>query len=131
MNLNDNPNLEQLRDLLRAGDDLAGHHVLWVKKDGAVELTRLPVSQPFNPPPSHEHPEMQLRYETFLAGNEYVGRQAAEDAWWTSELFRNLLERWAAVKGTAGVTEVALHTVAPDGQPLDAEELTFASRRKN
>ena len=130
MNMNNSPNVEQLRDLLRREDDHAGHHVLWVKKDGTVELTCVPKVKPFTPPPPYEHAEMQLRYETFLAGNEYVSPEAAEHAWWTSELFRNLVEQWVSAKGKTEVTGVELHTVAPDGHPLSAEEIAFCAFRK-
>ena len=38
MNLNDNPTIEQFHDLLMQHDDRAGHHALWVRKDGEVML---------------------------------------------------------------------------------------------
>src|SRR5947209_4594208 len=78
MNLNSNPTTGQLRELLRLCDDSAGHHVLWVKKTGDVELSRIPQDQT---PVSFEeaHPDMQVRFETFLAGNEYVGPEGADD----------------------------------------------------
>jgi hypothetical protein len=129
MNLNDNPTVEQFRDLLRPHDDLAGHHVLWVRKDGEVMLTCLPNEPPYGVP-TYEHPDMQMRYGTFPVAHEYVGEEAAEDKWWTSELFRNMLERWAAAKGTAGVTHVELHTVAPYGKPVDAEERAALKRHR-
>jgi hypothetical protein len=83
LNLNDNPTIEQFRDLLRAHDDHAGHHVLWVRKDGEVMLTCLPKSNPRRPP-IYEHPQMQMRYDTFPVGYEYVGLEAAEDKCSTS-----------------------------------------------
>src|SRR5262245_7917384 len=98
MNLNTNPTIEQLRELIRQGDDSAGHHVLWVKKTGEVELSRLPRDRT----PSgleQAHPEMQLRYEPFLAGNEYVGPEAADDQEWVAELFDRLRKEWPKAKG--------------------------------
>jgi hypothetical protein len=118
MNLNDNPTLEHFRDLLRQHDDHAGHHVLWVRKDGEVVLSCLP----------NEHPQMQMRYETFPIGNEYVGPEAAEDRWWTSELFRSMLQQWPKARETPGVMHIDLDTVAPDGQPVDAEEAALLQR---
>ncbi len=121
MNLNDHPTIEQFRYLLRQHDDHAGHHALWVRKDGEVMLTCLPRSNP-RKPPTYENPEMQMYYDTFPVGYEYVGPEAAEDKWWTGELFRNMLEQWTRARGTPGVLHIKLHTVAPDGCPVDAEE---------
>jgi hypothetical protein len=53
-----------------------------------------------------DHPEMQMRCETFLAGNEYVGPEAAEDQEWISELFDRLVREWREVKGKADVAYV-------------------------
>jgi hypothetical protein len=127
MNLNHQPSIEQFRDLLRQHDDQAGHHVLWVRRDGEVMLTCLPNEKPYGVP-TYEHPEMQLRDDTFPLGYEYVGPEAAADNWWTSELFRNVVEQWAKARGTPGVTHVQLHTVAPDGCPVGAEEAARLER---
>lgn len=42
MNLNKNPTVRQLKDLFRVADDEAGHHILWVNKEGDVRVTLLP-----------------------------------------------------------------------------------------
>lgn len=118
MNLNDSPTLEQFRDLLRRHDDHAGHHVLWVREDGEVMITRLDKGGSRRQPPTFDAPDMRLRYGTFPVGYEYVGEEAAEDRWWTSELFANMVRHWAKVKDVAGLTHIKLHTVAPDGCPV-------------
>jgi hypothetical protein len=46
---------------------------------------------------------MQMRYETFLAGNEYVGPEAADDDEWVAELFDSLLREWPRAKGKPDV----------------------------
>jgi hypothetical protein len=127
MNLNNQPNIDQFRDLLRQHDDHAGHHVLWVRRDGEVLLTCLPKEKPSRVP-TYEHPDMQLRYDTFPIGYDYVGPEAAADTWWTSELFRNLLQQWTRARGTSGLLHIPLHTVAPDGCPVDAEEAARLQR---
>jgi hypothetical protein len=127
MNLNDNPTIEQFRDLLQAHDDHAGHHVLWVRKDGEVILTCLPNDKPYGVP-TYEHPEMQMCYDTFPIGSEHVGPEVAENPWWTGELFRNMLEEWARARGTKEVLHIDLDTVAPDGCPVDAEEAARLQR---
>lgn len=105
MNLNANPTPEQLRELLRRGDDTAGHHVLWVKENGDVVLSRAPKNgalEGFD----RDHPEMRMRFEPFLAGNEYVGAEVAQDDEWVSELFERLLTEWAKARGKAEVAYV-------------------------
>ena len=122
MNLNDNPTIEQFHDLLRKHDDRAGHHVLWVRKDGEVMLACLPRS-PLRKPPSYDHAEMQMRYDTFPLGYGYVGpEQPDDDGWFRGELFEHMLGQWARLKGTAGMAHLGLATVAPYGRPVDAEE---------
>lgn len=105
MNLNRNPSVEELRSLLRQGDDSAGHHVLWVKRTGDVELSRIPKD---NSPVGFEkaQPEMQMRFETFLAGNEYVGPEAADDEEWVRELFDSLLKEWPEAKAKPEVAYI-------------------------
>ncbi|MEX0715155.1 MAG: hypothetical protein WD066_01140 [Planctomycetaceae bacterium] len=100
MNLECDPTVDQLRELIRRNDDDSGHHVLWVDRSGEVRISRLPAgksSVPGDRPPAgfaESHPDMRLCYETFLAGNEYVGSAAAEDGEWISKLLASLNEEW-------------------------------------
>jgi hypothetical protein len=129
MNLDDNPNLEQFRELLRQHDDRAGHHVLWVRRDGEVMLTCLPKGE--GDPrelPTYEHPSMQIRYDTFQAGGGYVGEAGATEDWWMPLLLEKMREHWAALKGAPGMTHVDLDTIAPDGLPVSAEEAAEIKR---
>ena len=105
MNLNTDPTPDQLREMIRQCDDSAGNHVLWVKKMGEVELSAVPVNQT---PDGFErnHPEMQIRFETFLAGNEYVGPEAARDDEWIAELFARLVREWSGAKGRPEVVSI-------------------------
>jgi hypothetical protein len=99
MNLRDHPTIEQFRELLKQADDHAGHHVLWVKKNGDVELTRIPrdkTAKWFE----RKHPEMQLRYEMFEIGNGYVGPDAVGDDEYLSQLFDHLVN--LSTKAAAG-----------------------------
>ena len=71
MNMDNNPTVDQLRELIRACKDTAGHHMLWVAKNGDVHVSQIPKKA--TPMGVQEAtPEMQLRLETFEAGNEYV-----------------------------------------------------------
>lgn len=131
MNLNDNPTLEQFRALLEGHDDRAGHHVLWVRRDGEVMLACLPKSNPRRQLPSYEHPDMLMRYGTFPVGYGYTGPlEEDNDGWFRGELFRHLLEQWARLKGTPGVTHLRLGDVAPYGRPVDAEEAAWYRRER-
>ena len=49
---------------------------------------------------------MQIRFETFLAGNEYVGPEAAQDDEWIAELLDRLLQEWSRAKGRPEVLAV-------------------------
>jgi len=105
MNLNKNPTAEELRDLLRGCDDAAGHHLVWVKKNGEVVISRLPRDHPPNGF-ERDHPEMQLACEPFLAGNEYVGPDAADDNEWVTELFDRLRMEWRKANGRQEVAYI-------------------------
>jgi hypothetical protein len=102
MNLNANPTIQELQELLRQCDDRAGNHILWVNKIGDVAIVWLPKNKPTDGF-DEQHPDMQMRCETFLAGNEYVGPEAAAYKDWVVELLNSLLRKWHEVKGTPSV----------------------------
>lgn len=98
MNMDNDPTVEQLRALIRFCNDSAGNHILWIARNGEVKISRVP--RELSPERFQQTtPEMQLRYETFEAGNEYVGPEAADDEAWVSELFDTLLRDWPGAKG--------------------------------
>lgn len=105
MNLEVNPTVEELRNLLRKCDDRAGHHVLWVAKNGDVRVSRVPKDRT-SVGLQEAEPEMQIRCETFEAGNEYVGPDAAEDESWVNQLFDALVQEWPKAKGKPTVEYV-------------------------
>ena len=105
MNLNTNPKIEELRELVKRCDDAAGHHLLWVSRDGDVEVSRIPKTAPPNGL-INGHPNMQMCFETFQAGNEYVGPDAADDTEWIAELFDNLVNEWPKAKGKPNVAHI-------------------------
>jgi hypothetical protein len=97
MNMDKNPTVEELRQLIMACNDLAGHHVLWVANNGDVHVSRVPKG--VSPVGFQEaQSEMQLRYETFEAGNDYVGPEAAKDNEWINQLFDALTKAWPKAK---------------------------------
>jgi len=106
MNLNASPTKEQLRQLLAPCNDLSGHHLLWADRSGNVRLSLVEELDPVTF--QQAHPDMQLRYETFQKGNEYVGPAASNDEEWISQLLESLLQEWAKAKGKSGVAYVEL-----------------------
>src|SRR5262245_25134658 len=108
MNLKGNPTPEQLRELIARCDDLAGNHVLWVNPTGEGNITRLSDHAPFDEF-DRTHPESPIRTEVFLAGNAYVGPEAAADDEWIAELFDLLRKEWGP----------------PNGGPVQARVLRF------
>ena len=97
MNMNMNPTVGELRELIRECDDVAAHHVLWVAHNGDVHVSEVPKDRT---PAGYQddQPDMQLRFETFLAGNEYVGPEAAEDDGWINQMFGALTKEWPRAK---------------------------------
>ena len=105
MNLNDHPNLEQLRDLFSEADDDAGHHVLWVDKQGAVHLTLITSNQSLAEFVENES-SMKIRYETFPRWNRYVGRNAARVDEYMERLLISLMESWSKAVIYPGILHV-------------------------
>lgn len=97
MNMNRNPTVDELRKLIGACDDRAAHHVLWVAKDGEVHVSQVPKEESPNAFEERQA-DMQLRLETFQAGNEYVGPEAARDYEWMKQLFQALQGEWPKAK---------------------------------
>lgn len=101
MNMEKNPKVEELLELIKDCDDRATNHVLWVAKNGDVHVSRIPKD---TPPVNLQ--DAQLRFETFEAGNEYVGPKAAEDRDWIGELFDTLTNSWPKAKGAPVVASL-------------------------
>ncbi len=94
MNLKQNPTKEQLVNLIASKNDNAGHHMIWVSVDGDVSLDLIP---PARSPVGYAdllEDRMQFRFETMLAGNGYVGPDAARDYSWINRVFAGLLRNY-------------------------------------
>lgn len=101
MNLNQNPTIDQLRELMARCHDKRAHHVLWVAQNGDVRIDPLPGDRT---PVGFEAgtPDMKMRFETFAQGNDYVGFQAAHSEF-AERLFKGLLKNWPDAIGKGGV----------------------------
>lgn len=93
MNLNNSPTIEQLRDLIAAADDNECSHQIWVGKNGEVHLQKS-TDLRWNDRQMDRIDYEQFRLETFDQGNGYVGKSAAKDEKWISDLFRGLQMAW-------------------------------------
>jgi hypothetical protein len=90
-----NLSLPQLRAILAAADDEAGHHVLWFDEADDVHL-----DGPFSSAERGAWIEANarrivMREETFIEGNGYCGREAAKTASHVQWLFDSLTRAWA------------------------------------
>jgi hypothetical protein len=113
MNVNENPTIDQLRELLAAQDDRAGHHKIWVSNSGEVQVTCLPWDvSPAQWMYAHQD-DVRYCYETLDRGNGWVGQGAAGDDWWVKRLFGWLVGNWDG-KPTAS----PLIPVLPHDKPL-------------
>ena len=92
MNLNNNPTMDQLRDLFRPLDDKAGRHIAWVDRDGEVRIDPVPDGDVITFVQSHADLKMWLR--VFEPGHDYVGPGAADDKGWVEDVFYALTHEW-------------------------------------
>ena len=94
MNMNRSPTVDELKQLFAAADDEAGNHSLWIDDSGEVHLSVIPGGlTPIGF--EDETPSMQVRFETFGGGLDYVGPNAAEDDKFIGDTFRRLVKAWA------------------------------------
>ncbi|GIX03475.1 MAG: hypothetical protein KatS3mg113_0481 [Planctomycetaceae bacterium] len=93
MNMNHRPSLRQLHNLLFQADDLAGHHVMWVGRDGDVHLTLLKPGHPVDLW-AEQMQERLLFHLVFQRGSGFVGPRAANDPQWLRDLMQLLCHHW-------------------------------------
>lgn len=78
--------LEQLRQLIAEGDDRHNNQIR-VTKDGVVYLSQDIVA-------AEQLDNIAFRFETFDAGNDYVGKAASEDDNLVKPIFNALKGNW-------------------------------------
>ena len=92
MNLN-NPKFEELKELIRNCDDVKFNHILWVSKEGDVNINKFNTRNP-----SHkfekENSNLLFWKGVFYSGNNYVGVEAAKDLVYIENLLKELLNHW-------------------------------------
>lgn len=89
MNLNENPSLDELKEMFASCNDDAGHHVLWIDKSGEVNLSVIP--RDLTPAAFQERTtQIQIRYEAFIQGSIYVGISASKDQGFMEKIYDNI-----------------------------------------
>ena len=105
MNLNDNPSLDELKEMFASCNDDAGHHVLWIDKFGEVNLSVIP--KDLTPAAfQKETTQMQIRYEAFIQGSKYVGISASKDQGFMEKIYDNIRKNWASVEKKVVVVNI-------------------------
>lgn len=92
LNLNNNPQLNQLREIIKNGD-ITKNNILWINKNGEVILSLIDENktlQNFK----KENPNMRFGYDVFSPGIEFIGEDAANDKDWIQEIFTSLIKTW-------------------------------------
>ena len=78
--------LENVRRLIASGDD-SHHNQIRVTRDGIVYLSQDVVG-------NEATEDLAFRFETYLAGNDYVGVKASRDEQHVDDIFRMLRKNW-------------------------------------
>ena len=90
MNMNKNPSMEQLRDLIASCSPVTCRYLLWVSTDGEVYIDSLfRVSE-------HDLTELyqdKMLFKINLSGGQ-IGPEAAGDKGWLVRLCGMLLSKW-------------------------------------
>ena len=94
MNLNQDPSLDQLIQLIGNVDDSRDSHILYVTKNGDVHLAPFRRDTAAGADYANED-TLQFILDTFLIGEGYTGQQAIQDPEWMDELFSELNHHWA------------------------------------
>ena len=101
MNMNNNPTLEELRELTAKCDDNAAPHALWISVNGDVYIDPIPN----NPTPVRFEDiakDVKIRYEKSVTGAGYVGEKAASDDKYMERIYKSLVKEWADAKDIPG-----------------------------
>jgi len=77
--------IENVRALIASKDD-SQHRQLRVTKDGIAFISDITGAR--------EIDDLAFRYETWGAGNDYIGEKASKDEQWVRRVFDSLKENW-------------------------------------
>ncbi|MBF7141300.1 MULTISPECIES: hypothetical protein [Pseudomonas] len=102
MNLNNQPTVDQLAQLLAVRKDRNDSHILWVCEAGNVHVEALgPLSEETQF--EQQRPAMCARLRTYRRGLGYVGKKAAADRHFVSQVLNTLTQAWQTRTSGSGI----------------------------
>ena len=93
MDISKATSVHELRVLVAACDDTAGHHCVWVDRDGIVHIDA--IREDLGPVEFEASHPMAVRFPTYEQGGGYVGPAAADDDVHIAYIYKELLRGWA------------------------------------
>jgi hypothetical protein len=97
MNLNDQPTVEQLAQLIAQQRDSVDSHILWVCAAGEVHIDRL-AAHGGELAFEERTPNMRARLKLYRRGQGYMGRKAAADTEYVGRVLQTLEGVWGQIK---------------------------------
>ena len=93
MNLNNQPTVNELARLFAAQKDTLNDHILWISKAGDVCLERV-TSCKEETEFEKDRPHMRAHLKMYRRGQGYVGKKAAADKDFMSQVLQTLTLTW-------------------------------------
>jgi hypothetical protein len=105
MNLNKQPTIDELSQLFAARKDSLDNHILWVCQEGEVYIDPLASGVP-EEEFINNHPNMRTRLLMYRRGHGWVGKKAAADKKFMSDVLQTLHDAWHTAERQAEVRVV-------------------------
>ena len=94
MNLNKEPTIDELKELISKCDDENYNHIIWVAKNGTVHIYTTTLSNPTRTFESEKGKVLQFWKGVYFKGNNYFELEASNDSEYLQELYDNLVKNW-------------------------------------
>jgi hypothetical protein len=94
MNLKQNPEVSQLKELISDCDDDNFNHIIWVSKNGAVHIYATTLSNPISAFENEHGKNLQFWKGMYNMGDHYFGIEASNDSKYIQDLYDNLVKHW-------------------------------------
>jgi len=94
MNLKLNPEIAQLKELIENCDDEKFNHIIWVAKNGSVNIYPTTLANPTREFENENGKKLQFWKGVYTKGDNYFGLEASNDTSYLQSLFDNLLRHW-------------------------------------
>jgi hypothetical protein len=102
MNLNHEPTVDQLAQLLATRKDRNDSHILWICETGQVHVEGLGAHAEEGQF-ERTRPSMRARLRTYRRGLGYVGKKAAADREFVTRVLHTLKQEWQAAQQAKGI----------------------------